>query len=119
MSGIDFELLEVLPVRVKGVGEQGLILHMFGDQWGLELTSPWEGAIGGRAISSEHYEDDYINELALDLIGQDLVAVRQEGLSVRFEFSAASLVVTPDSDYEPWVLTLPSGIFVGEGIDTS
>jgi hypothetical protein len=116
MSVIDFELLEALPVRVKGVGDQGLTLNMFGDQWALTFMSSWEGTICGRAIS-DHYDDDYINERALDLIGQDLVAVRQEGLSVRFEFSAASLVVTPDSDYEPWVLSLPIGIVVGEGID--
>jgi hypothetical protein len=32
MSVIDQQLLEVLPVRVKGVGDQGLTLNMFGAQ---------------------------------------------------------------------------------------
>jgi hypothetical protein len=118
MSVIDFELLEALPVRVKYVGNQGPVLTVSGDQWGLTFMSPWEGTIGGRAIS-DHYDDDDINELALGLIGQDLVAVWQEGPSVRFEFSAASLVVTPDTDYSPWVLSLPGGFMVGRVVAAS
>ncbi len=52
---------------------------------------------------------DYVGEL----VGESLVEVIQSGRSVWFKFSTSTLVVTPDTDLDPWVLTLPGGFMVG------
>jgi hypothetical protein len=108
VTGID--PLAGLPVRVQGVEVQDPILTLFGEGWGLTIACPWEGTIGWRALS---WEDDDIEDRSRDLVGQDLVAVRQDGPAVKFEFSAGTLTVTPDQDVDPWVLLLPDGLVVG------
>lgn len=108
MTGID--PLEGLPVRIQGVEVQDPILVLFGERWGLTIACPWEGNIGGRALS---WAGDDIEDRSWDLVGQDLIAVRQEGPVVRLEFSAATILMTPDTDIDPWVLQLPGGLVVG------
>lgn len=108
MTGI--AALAGLPVRVQGVEVQDPILTLFGEGWGLTIACPWEGTIGGRALS---WEDDDIEDRSWDLVGQDLVAVRHDGSMVKFEFSAGTLIATPDTDVDPWVLQLPGGVVVG------
>jgi len=110
MSSIDPQLLEALPARVQGVEVQSPVLTVFGEQWSLTIACPWEGEVGGRALS---WEDDDIVERAWNLVGEDLLAVLQDGSAVRFEFSAGTLIVTPDTDTDPWVLQLPGGLLVG------
>ncbi|KGM13802.1 hypothetical protein [Cellulomonas bogoriensis] len=39
--------------------------------------------------------------------------VRKLGPAVAFEFSSGTLIVTPDTDVDPWVLQLPGGLVVG------
>lgn len=99
-----------LPVRVKGVEVQDPILTLFGEGWGLTIACPWEGTISGHALS---WEDDDIEDRSWGLVGEDLVAVRQDGPAVEFEFSSGTLIVTPDTDVDPWVLELPGGLVVG------
>lgn len=108
MTGID--PLAGLPVHIQGVELQDPILTLFGEGWALTIACPWEGTIGGRALS---WEDDDIEDRSWDLVGEDLVAVRQDGPADTFEFSAGTLTVTPDTDVDPWVLQLPGGLVVG------
>jgi hypothetical protein len=108
MTGID--LLAALPVRVQGVEVQDPILTLFGEGWALTIACPWEGTIGGCALS---WVDRDVEDRSWDLVGEDLVAVRQGGPAVEFEFSTGSLIVTPDTDVDPWVLQLPGGLVVG------
>lgn len=110
MKRSDDELLQALPARVLGVEVQDPVLVLFGDDWSLTVACPWEGNVGGIGLS---WEDRELEDRAWDLVGQDLVAVRQQAGSVRFEFSAATLVATPDTDLDPWVLRLPGGLMVG------
>jgi hypothetical protein len=106
----DIDPLAALPVRVQGVEVQDPILTLFGEGWALTIACPWEGTIGGRALS---WEDPDIEDRSWDLVGEDLVAVRQGGPAVEFEFTTGSLTVTPDIDVDPWVLQLPGGLVVG------
>jgi hypothetical protein len=108
MTGVD--PLAALPVRVEGVEVQDPILTVFGEGWALTIACPWEGTIGGRALSCE---DGDLEDRCWDLVGEDLVAVRQDGPAVGFEFSTGTLIVTPDTDVDPWVLQLPGGLLVG------
>lgn len=107
---IDSDILTALPVRVRGTEVQDPILTLFGEGWALTIACPWEGSIGGRAL---YWEDDDIEDRSWDLVGEDLLAVRQVGPAVEFEFSAGSLIATPDTDLDPWVLSLPGGLMVG------
>ncbi len=102
--------LTALPVRIDGVEVQDPILTLFGEGWALTIACPWEGTIGGRALT---WEDDDLEDRCWDLIGQDLVALRQEGPAVEFEFSTGTLIATADTDVDPWVLQLPGGLVVG------
>ena len=106
----DIDPLAALPGRVQGVEVQDPILTLFGEGWALTIACPWEGTIGGRAVS---WEDGEIEDRSWDLVGEDLVAVRQSGSAVQFEFTAGRLTVTPDTDADPWVLELPGGLLVG------
>lgn len=108
MTGID--PLGALPVRVEGVEVQDPVLTMFGENWALTIACPWEGTIGGRSLS---WEDRDLEDRSWDMVGEDLVAVRQDGPAVEFEFSNGSLIVTPDTDVDPWMLQLPGGLVVG------
>lgn len=110
MTNTDSQLLEALPVRVRGVEVQDPVLTLFGDEWSFTIACPWEGEIGGRAVS---WEDDDLEGRAWDLVGAELVSVRQEGAVARFGFSAGFLLVSPDTDVDPWVLRLPGGLLVG------
>jgi hypothetical protein len=110
MSGIDPQLTRALPVRVQGVEVQSPVLTLFGEKWSLTIACPWEGEVHKSALS---WEDDDIEDRAWDLVGEDLVDVRREGSSVRFQFSTSVLVATPDTDIDPWVLRLPDGLWVG------
>lgn len=102
--------LAALPVRVDGVEVQDPILTLFGDGWSLTIACPWEATIGGRALT---WEDDDLEDRSWDLIGQDLVALRQDGPGVKFEFSTGNLIAIPDTDVDPWVLEVPGGLVVG------
>lgn len=99
-----------LPVRVEGVEVKDPILTLFGEGWSLTIACPWEGAVAGRPLS---WEADDIEDWVWDLVGGTLDAVRQEGSAVRFSFSTGTLIATPDTDLDPWVLKLPSGLVVG------
>lgn len=110
MNSIDPHLLQDLPVRVAGVEVQSPILTVFGQRWSLTIACPWEGTVGGHALS---WEADDIEDRAWDLVGEDLLAVLQVGSAVTFHFSAGALIATPDTDLDPWVLQLPAGLLVG------
>lgn len=110
MSLLDAHLLNDLPLRVVGVEVQSPVLTLFGDEWSLTIACPWDGIVGGRKMS---WEDDDIEDWAWDLIGEDLVTVEEHGSAVRFKFLNASLTAAPDSDLDPWVLSLPGGVLVG------
>lgn len=111
MNSVELELLQTLPRRVLGVEVQDPILTLYGEQWSLTVFGPWEGTLHGRTLV---WEEDDLEDWSWDLIGQDLLTVREEDTLIRFEFSAGSLVVTSDSDWEPWVLRLPAGVLVGK-----
>lgn len=99
-----------LPRRVRGLEVQDPIVTVFGEDWSLTVACPWSGDVDGHMLS---WEDESIEETLWDLVGQDLVSVDRLGPRVRFRFTEAELVAVPDSDLDPWVLTLPSGISVG------
>lgn len=86
------------------------MITLFGDGWGLTIACPWEGTIGGRDIS---WEDDDIENRVWDLIGEDLVDVRETGAGTCFEFSSGTLTVAQDTDVDPWVLQIAGGLMVG------
>jgi hypothetical protein len=110
MTNIDAQLLDALPVHVKGVEVQDPVLTLFGEEWSLTIACPWQGEVGGRPIS---WEDADLEDRVWDLVGAELVSVKQEGAAARFGFSAGTLLVTPDTDLDPWVLRLPGGLLVG------
>ena len=110
---IDFDPLAALPVCVRGVEEQSGILTLFGDDWGLAIACDWEGTVGGRALS---WDDDDMEDRVWDLIGEDLVAVVDEGTVVRFEFSEATLIATPNDYWDPWVLDVRGHLLVGRSV---
>lgn len=110
MSAGDLQRPGDLPAPVAGVEVQSPMLTVFGARWSLTIACPWEGIVAGRALS---WEDDDLEDRAGDLVGEDLVAVRQEGPATWFEFSTAALIATPDTDVDPWVLQLPGGLVVG------
>ncbi|NTW38871.1 MAG: hypothetical protein HGA44_03115 [Cellulomonadaceae bacterium] len=56
---------------------------------------------------------DGLEDQCWDLVGEDLVALRRDGPVVAFEFSAATLIATADTEVDPWVLQLPGGLVVG------
>lgn len=108
MTGID--PLAALPVRVDGVEVQDPILTLYGEGWALTIACPWQGTIGGRALS---WEDGDLEDRSWDLVGEELVAVRQDGPAVEFRFSTGTLIASADTDMDPWVLELPGGLVVG------
>jgi hypothetical protein len=110
MNGIESEVLVALPVRVEGIEVQDPVLVLFGEQWSLTVACPWSGTVRGRDLS---WEDDDVEDRAWDLVGEELTSVQQEGRSIRFGFSGGTLLVTPDTDLDPWVLRLPGGLLVG------
>jgi hypothetical protein len=101
---------EDLPLRVTGIEVQDPMVTVFGEGWALTLACPWEGAIRDCRFS---WEDDDVEDRAWDLVGQDLVAVDVSADAATFRFSSGWLKATPDTDFDPWVMRLPSGIFVG------
>jgi hypothetical protein len=110
MSGIESEVLAALPVRVAGVEVQDPVLVFFGEGWSLTIACPWTGMVRGNGLS---WEDDDLEDRVWDLVGDELVSIQQEGRSIRFGFLGGTLLATPDTDLDPWVLRLPGGLLVG------
>lgn len=110
MTNDDSQLLSALPLRVTGVEVQDPVLTLFGDNWSLTIACPWQGEVCGQSIS---WEDHDLDDRAWELVGEELVSVQHESSPARFAFSAGVLLVTPDTDMDPWVLKLPGGLLVG------
>jgi hypothetical protein len=89
---------------------QDPIVTVFGEDWSLTLACPWSGVVNGHTLT---WEDETIEDVLWDLVGQDLVGFDRRGPSTYFRFTSAELIAEPDSDLDPWVLTFPSGVVVG------
>ena len=68
--------------------------------------------VAGRALSW----DDDMEDRVWDLIGEDLVAVVDEGSVVRFNLSEATLIATPDEYWDPWVLEVRGHFLAGRSV---
>lgn len=110
MNIIESHLLKALPVTVEGMEVQSPLVTPFGEGWYLTLACPWRGRIDGRELT---WEDDQITGAVREFVGDDLVAVHQVGASVTFDFSRGTLTAAPDTDLDPWVISLPGGLMVG------
>lgn len=99
-----------LPRRISGLEVQDPIVTVFGEDWSLTLACPWSGVVKGHTLT---WEDETIEDVLWDLVGQDLVGFDRQGLATYFRFTDAELIAVPDADLDPWVLTLPSGVAVG------
>lgn len=113
MNDAETTMLRVLPLRVSGLSLIDPVLTLFGDDWGLTVYWPWDGIVRGRTLS---WDEGDVEEWAKAFIGADLLAVREEEGEVCFVFSEGVIRVEPDSEWEPWVLHLPTGIVVGRRV---
>lgn len=101
-----------LPVTVADVAYNDPVLTVSGAQWSLSLVCPWSGSIGSHPVD---WEDDEVEDLAWELIGNDLISVTEGSPGViDFCFTNAVLHVRPDTDLDPWVLHLPHFVAVGK-----
>jgi hypothetical protein len=108
------EVRAALPRRIRAVELNDPVLTAFGDDWSLTLMCPWrvEGPGWGYTWESESLEDD-----VWDLVGHDVVGVTAASpdlVDPVFELDGdIRVVVSADTDLDPWTLRLPNLIVVG------
>lgn len=102
------------PLRIDEVDYSDPSLTLTGDSWSLNLTCPWRVRRAQNLWFS--WSSENIQDLVWDLVGYEMESVRANtgngdpifGLSDDVE-----LDVFADTDLDPWILHLPTRIFVG------
>ena len=100
-----------LPARIDEIYYNDPLLTLSGEGWYLKLGCPWSGEIDGVQLS---WEDDDVEDHAWELIGSSLITVEDGSPGeLSFTFTNGVLRVRPDTDLDPWVLSLPDFVAVG------
>lgn len=101
-----------LPRRVVGIEYNDPILVVFGEGWFLKLACPWSGSIGPLSVD---WASPTVEDSAWELIGSNLISTErgERDIDVTFKFDTAVLQARPDTDDDPWVLSLPDFVAVG------
>ena len=103
-----------LPLTVDQLEVNDPIIIILGIGWALTVTCPWVLTVRGSSYDSE---SGSVEIAARNLVGRVLVAVvfgDDELVDPMFVFDhETTLSVKADSDWDPWVLSVPGIILVG------
>lgn len=123
LEGLAAAVLASAPLRIGEIEYNDPVLILAGDDWSLALECPWhiEDGLGAVVV---RWDDESVEDRAWDLIGASVRAAEDAGggdrpaTALRLS-DGLRLVITPDTDLDPWVLqlppttTIPSHVFVG------
>lgn len=93
-------------------------LTLLGDGWSLAITCPWQVTDGQSRMFG--WDDPEVGNYAPRLLHRTITDVRQRSIDApsdpAFVLSGGLVLeIAADSDLDPWVLILPTEVFVGFG----
>ena len=101
-----------LPLHIDEAEFSDPTLLVSGQDWTLAVTCPWR-ITNGSVVEVSWTSKDAADRV-WDLIGQTIVAIRDEGRDPMFALSGgAQLEIFSDTDTDPWVLRFDRQTFVG------
>lgn len=103
------EINSKLPLRIGKVFLQYPVISVSGAGWGLSFLCEWEGEVFGQPVTDEFEGQEAVLER---LHGQALVAYAQINGTDRFTFSNGWISATPETNLDPWSLTIRPDLFV-------
>lgn len=106
------QLAGVVPLQVREVEFDDPLVTIFGADWSLNLSCPWDlvttqGTVG--------WEDPRLEDAVWDLVGLWLrrIGWSDDGNPIFVFDQDYRVVVHAETDIDPWALRVPDFVFVG------
>jgi hypothetical protein len=111
-------LVEARPLEIDGVDWHDPTLTLLGYGWSLAVTCPWQVTDGQKRLFA--WDDADVSDRVPTLVHHVITDVRQRSQDApndpAFVLTGGLILeISADSDLDPWVLLLPTKVFVGIG----
>lgn len=118
INSLKTALEEVRPLEIKEVNYLDPTLTLVGERWSLAITCPWQVSDGQSRQFG--WDDPDLSNDTSRLLHQSITDVRQRSQDAPYDpvfvlSGGLVLEIAADSDLDPWVLLLPTRVFVGFG----